>query len=362
MTTLPVVVIGGGVAGCAAAVAAATAGATTILIEASHFLGGVAVQGEHRTLCGLAPLDAAQAELLEPTLTATWVDYVSTGSAYRQGRVWLWPTTATTLQHGLRQRLNASGVDLRSGHRVIAARQESARLTVALADGSTLTAGAVIDASGAGVMARLLALPWAPARQWPAHRSTLHLPGIGIGTAARVAALRTAQAIVGGDAAIALVPIDQAAGTWQCSLDIAPGTSLVSAAAAAERIASALGGTVVSVALALAERDHGRPASSITVAELFAERERGLCWAAWPREEHGPEGVTWEWPSADRHGVPERAVRIVSGPAQLWCIGKGAPVSAEAASALRVTGTCLALGTVVGGLAARTVQKPTPIA
>ena len=56
--TARVVVIGGGIAGCAAAVAAARSGAQVQLLEAAHHLGGVAVRGEHRTLCGLAAIDA----------------------------------------------------------------------------------------------------------------------------------------------------------------------------------------------------------------------------------------------------------------------------------------------------------------
>ena len=89
-----VLVVGGGVAGCAAAVAAAESGAEVMLVEQRRHLGGVAAQGEHRTLCGLAPIDAARADLLEPDLTAAWVAAVGSGVAFRQGRVWLWPTTA----------------------------------------------------------------------------------------------------------------------------------------------------------------------------------------------------------------------------------------------------------------------------
>ena len=104
MSVPPVVVIGGGVAGCAAAVAAAEAGADTILFEASRRLGGVAVQGEHRTLCGLAPIDAAAPDLLEPDLTDAWIAALTIEAPFRQGRVWLWPTAAHTMQAGLHRR------------------------------------------------------------------------------------------------------------------------------------------------------------------------------------------------------------------------------------------------------------------
>lgn len=354
--TVHVAVIGGGVAGCAAAVAAAEAGAPTVLLEATRTLGGVAVQGEHRTLCGMAPIDAAAPDLLEPTLTAAWLPLLSTGPAYRQGRVWLWPTSAATLLSGLHHRVTASRVDLRLDARVLAAEESVSGIRLHLRDGSLIDAAAVIDASGSAVLARLLALPCAAPVQWPAHRSLLHLPGLVGGTAARIAALRQAQAASGGEAAIALVPLDLAAGRWQLSLDVAPGSTVAQAAVFSERIAQALGGTVVTMARSIAHRDDGRPVSALDETELFAARERGLCWAAWPREAHGVDGITWSWPSADRHGIPERAARIPGAGARCWCVGKGSAVTAEAAAALRVTGTCLAMGTAVGQRAALSAQ------
>lgn len=355
MSGASVVVIGGGVAGCAAAVAAAEAGAPTILVEASRMLGGVAVQGEHRTLCGLAAIDADTPALLEPDLTAAWLPLLSTGPAFRQGRVWLWPTDAATLQDGLRRRLMATGVDLRLGARVLAAEGSGDGVRLRLRDGVVIDAAAVIDASGAALLARLLGSPCAAPVQWPAHRSLLHLPGLTSGTAARIAALRQAQAASGGEAAIALVPVDLATGQWQLSLDVAPGTPVAQAALLAERIAHVLGGTPLSMARSLAHRDDGRPSAMLDEAELFATRERGLCWAAWPREAHGADGVTWSWPLEDRHGVPERAARIPGVGGRVWCVGKGSAVTAEAAAALRVTGTCLPMGAAVGRRAALSV-------
>ncbi len=350
-----VVVIGGGVAGCAAAVASAEAGAPTMLIEATHTLGGVAVQGEHRTLCGLAPIDAAAPDLLEPEITAAWLPLLSTGPAYRQGRVWLWPTDAATLQTGLRRRLATTAVDLRSGVRVLAARQSIGDIHLTLSDGATIAAGAVIDASGSALLAHLLALPYAAPEQWPAHRSLLRLPGLGAGTAARIAALRQAQVASGGDAALALVPVDPATATWQLSLDVAPGSTVAQAAVIAEQIATALGGEVLSLARVIAQRDAGRPLAALDEQTLFATRDRGLCWAAWPREQHGADGITWTWPASDRHGVPEQAARIPGANERCWCVGKGSAVTAAAVAALRVTGTCLAMGTAVGQRAALSV-------
>ena len=348
-SALPVVVIGGGVAGCAAAVAAAEHGATTIVIEAAHMLGGVAVQGEHRTLCGLAPIDAATADLLEPQLVARWIDKLSTGPAFRQGRVWLWPTNALTLQRGLLEEMHQSGVDLRRGRRIQGcARTAEERWMVQLDDGQKITARELIDASGAGVVAGLLGLSRQSAQQWPAHRSLLQVPSLTRGTGARIAALRTAHLASGLSSAIALVPLDVASDQWQLSLDVMPGSGLTTVAEIVERIAQALNGTVLTMNVTLAQRDDGRPASSLDLTELFATQERGVCWAAWPQENHGVDGVEWQWPATDRHGIPERAVHVAGAPDNLWCIGKGAAVTAFAAAALRVTGTCLAMGAAVG--------------
>lgn len=362
MNALPVVVIGGGVAGCAAAVASAETGAKTILLETNGGFGGVAGQGEHRTLCGLAPIDSSTPDLLEPELTGQWIGALTNGPAFRQGRVWLWPTDARTLKEGLWRRVQSAGVEVRLGYRKQGERIEGATITghsveLRMTDGRKLAVSAVIDASGGPFLARLLGLPTVAATQWPAYRSLLHLPMLGTGTAARVTALRTAQVASGGDAALALTPVDPVQHHWQLSLDVAPGTSVSTAAMVTERVAAALGGRIMSQATTIAERDSGRPVANIDLPELFAERERGLCWAAWPREEHGPAGVAWTWPAHDRHGVPERVARIPGAPATVWCVGKGAAVTVEAAAALRVTGTCLALGAAVGRQAALSARS-----
>lgn len=346
----PVVVIGGGVAGCAAAVAAARSGALVQVLEAGHHLGGVAVRGEHRTLCGLAAIDASAPELLEPQLVCDWLSRLTVGPAFRQGRVWLWPTEAQRLRRGLAEGLAAVGVASAYGCPLSAIRCDQGRIVSVTAGGVEQTCAALIDASGTGVVADLLGLPRTGASQWPAHRSLLDLPGLGDGRAERVRSLGVVQRISGGDAACALTPLDD--GRWQLSLDVAPTTSASAAAEIAGRVAEALGGSLLACAWQVAERDGGRPSSALGLDELFATSERGMCWAAWPREEHGPAGVTWAWPPRDRHGVPEQVVRPAGWPVNAWCVGRGVAVTAAAAAALRVTGTCLALGAAVGVRAA----------
>ncbi len=344
-----VAVIGGGVAGCAAAVAAAEAGARVVLIEASHHLGGVAARGEHRTLCGLAPIDAPEPVLLEPGLTGAWIPAIAIGEPFHQGRVWLWTTHARALQDGLAARLSGAGVEVVRGQAVGGVETHAGRI-VSVRAGADLEVHSVVDASGSGALARLLGLPLAPPSQWSSFRATISAD-IGAGAAARVRALSIAQVASGGSAALALTPLPGPR-AWQLSLDCQRGTPVRAAAETVERIATALGAVVEGMALAVADRDEGRPLGAMSLEQLFACDERGLCWAAWPREEHRPDGVAWTWPPGDRHGVPERATRIAGAPDNCWFVGKAMPVELEAAAALRVTGTCLAVGAAVGRLAA----------
>jgi len=354
-----VVVIGGGIAGCAAAAALAGRGAAVLVLEAGHHLGGVAVQGEHRTLCGLAPIDAPTAELLEPQLVGDWLPYLADGGPQRRGRVWLWPTSAATLQGGLARRLAALAVEVRRAWRVTGLSTAGAdgerRITaVGCSDGrsaATIAVSAVVDASGRGVSAECLGLAMAGPAQWPAHRSVLRLAARTraqlAGRAERLALFARIQAASAASAGFDLTPLAASGELWQLSLDVAPGSSAAQAASAAAAIAAALDGELIACARVLGERDQGRPAGGLSLAELFACRARGLCWAAWPAEVHHRDGVRWSWPPRDRHGVPEAALRLRGAPANLWLVGKGMAVQAEAAAALRVTGTCLALGAAV---------------
>ncbi|GDY11528.1 hypothetical protein LBMAG53_04050 [Planctomycetota bacterium] len=358
----PLVVVGGGVAGCAAAVAAAEilGPQSVVLLCADHHLGGVAVQGEHRTLCGLAPIDAPVAELLEPDLTESWISPLTTGAPFRSGRVWLWPTAADAVQRGLALRLAQAGVVVRRGTAVVDVAWDQGRIAAVRTGSGEMPCQAVIDASGCAAIAQAAGLATAPGAQWGAYRSMLRLD-LGHGLGARATALRRVLTAIAPQAAgnaaesatipaVALTPIGE--DLWQMSIDVAPGTPVAVAAELAERAAAALGGELYACARAVAERDSGRPIARLTVAELFSTRERGLAWAAWPREQHGPDGIQWEWPAADRHGVPEIATRPLGGPSNVWCVGRAMAVDAAAAAALRVTGTALALGTAVGRRAA----------
>ncbi|MDA3960346.1 MAG: FAD-dependent oxidoreductase [Planctomycetota bacterium] len=335
------VVVGGGVAGCAAAVAAAEAGAEVTLLEAHGSLGGVAVQAEHRTICGCAPLDAGQASLLEPELLGPWLALVAIAAPFRRGRVWLWPCTPASWLAGLTRRLAQAGVKQRLGCVVRAAERTGQwRLGV---DADWLAADVVIDATGAGVVPQLLGHAMAPAANWPAVRAQVQLSASCEGRQQRLRAMRSIAAVHTGAAALELL----GSARYQLSLDCDPSWTSAQCRAAVQTVTDALGAELLTCT-GLIQRDGGRPAGGLGVDALFACRERGLCWAAWPVEQHGPHGVTWHWPPRDRHGVPEDACQIAGLP-DLWCVGRGMPLATDAAAALRVTGTAVAIGAAVGG-------------
>ncbi len=347
--TTPVVVIGGGVAGCAAAAALAAQKIPVLLIEKNGHVGGVAAQGEHHTVCGLAPIDAPTPSLLEASYVGPWLPYITTGEPYRHGRVWLWPTTAHKLQHGLAQRLHELFVPVHYYEALTDLQVVDGRVqAITTNKQSHIPVRAIIDASGSGISAYYIGTDMRRGEQWSAYRSRLSLPQMSHGKAARVRALHTAQQIIGHNAAIALTPIEQS--DWQLSLDVALGTTVQHAAQQAEQIAAALQGSVITHATHIAVRDSGRPAEQLTLAELFNTQDRGICWAAWPQEQHSENGIIWSWPERDRYGIPPSAVQLKNGPQNLFFIGKGMPVDAAAASALRVTGTCLALGGAIAEL------------
>jgi len=340
---MDVIVIGAGVAGVAAAIAARKAGATVVVIERAAQVGGVAVSGHHRTLCGLSPIDAATPELIEPDATDWWLPRLTDGAPFRRGRVWLWPTSPERLASGLRTALDELGIPLLTS--CVPTVQDDGTVTVA---DHHWRPTAVIDASGGAwwhtehnatssiVRSAIqcgawraevdLALPDTPADRQAAMRRIAHLsPGIAL---ERIADNR-----------------------WQMSLDITGDSDC--AIACMTEAARLLGATVVSHTSDIAQRDLGGYAG-IGLAELFSCTTRGLAWAAWPSEIHDAQGVHWQWPTGDRHGCPASLVKPLQAPDWLWCCGKGLAAAPQAAAALRVIGTGLALGQAVGTLVTTT--------
>ena len=91
-----IAVVGAGTSGVVAALAAARAGGRVALIEATERIGGTAIHGLHRFVCGLFLADGAEPG--EPLPGATTLDFCARlaqgpvgEKAISRGRVWVLP-------------------------------------------------------------------------------------------------------------------------------------------------------------------------------------------------------------------------------------------------------------------------------
>lgn len=347
---MEVVVIGGGIAGCAAAWAAARAGCRVTLLERDSHLGGVAVAADHQTLCGLAAIDAVQADFLEPAWGPTLARAAGDGQPLRRGRVWLWPSSGAILDAGLRSLLHEHGVATYLDCPVLGLRRDAAGVVAIQAANGAWPCAAAIDASGGSAIATMLGLPTRAAAQMPAIRGMIALsPAMAAqwqDSRGRRELLRRCYGILSADdAAVPTMSLEPRwAGHWQLGIDIPRDGDLTHSQKCWQRIAELLEATVVGEPQQPSQRDDGGIAGSLSVDELFACAERGLCWAAWPVEWHDASGVHWQWPAGDRYGIPAQLIRPPLMPANMRVVGKGLAVQDRAASALRVSGSAWHLG------------------
>ncbi|MFH0985018.1 MAG: FAD-dependent oxidoreductase [Candidatus Omnitrophota bacterium] len=160
-----VLVVGAGVAGVAAAIAAARGGARTILVEKNDFLGGSAVVGMHRYVCGFY---ANGAETPSATLNEGIAREVSEHLTTREpgrgivkmGRVYVLPFSPKDLCDVFELMLAAEdAVTLLRKNQVISVRRDGDKISQVTLRGSegesVVRPGAVIDCSGEGAAIRL---------------------------------------------------------------------------------------------------------------------------------------------------------------------------------------------------------------
>lgn len=342
-------VVGGGVAGCGAAWAAARAGAQVTMVESTQRWGGAAMQANHQTLCGLAPIDADQPEILNPQWSVPFLEQVASGPAVRRGRVWLWPSSGQHLADGL-QRL------LADCQRIVgivdSITSDGQTIQGVGIDGARYPCDGLIDASGGPALAQLMGLDQRPARQWGALRGLIRLPAdlaAAWQDGDRQRVLRRCYGVAAGSGSYPAVSLEMvSAGEWQLGMDVGPGTVLFDGLGSWQRLTQELGAVVVQEPVRVVSRDEGGYCGDLTVDQLFAQEEAGLGWAAWPVEWHDQHGVRWQWPPRPYYGVPSAITRPLGGPRNLWVVGKGMPVSAEAMAALRVTGSAWSIGAACG--------------
>ncbi|HRT06437.1 MAG TPA: FAD-dependent oxidoreductase, partial [Kiritimatiellia bacterium] len=162
-----VAVAGAGSAGIVAALAAARGGARAVLIESSDRLGGTAIHGLHRYVCGLfrtggehpgAPLHGSE--------TVAFCRRLAGGDpealAVRRGRVWLLPFAGGEALAACAEQVIAAEKNIRliKGDPVVRAERAGDRLTeIGLASGRVVQPAWAIDCTGSAALCRLAGAP-----------------------------------------------------------------------------------------------------------------------------------------------------------------------------------------------------------
>jgi FAD dependent oxidoreductase len=200
-----VAIIGGGSAGLAAAVTAARQGARTLLIERHGYLGGMGTASLVHTFCGLYLLrDEPDAVLANPGFASEMAERMiaATGiGPVRMGRVDVLPQHPVEFVRIADELISAEPlIELRLHTEVTSvSRGEDWEIGISGRAGArSLTARALVDASGDAMVAMMLGLDSsmaeAPRLQRPAYVFGVHLPG-NLGDAER---LETAGLIMEG--------------------------------------------------------------------------------------------------------------------------------------------------------------------
>lgn len=372
--TSDIVVVGAGTSGIIAALTAARMGARVALVEAGAQVGGMAVYGLHRFICGLFLADGERPGA--PLHGETTVDFcarLAQGNlcdhAVRRGRVWVLPfaggeALAACAGEMIAREANISLHVRETPERVLCDAGKIVELV--LTSGLSLRPKAVVDCTGRAAVCRQagasVVWPDAPA-----------LAGFGF----------------------ELRGIDgRAAGAWGLSVEVplllrreveagrlprhlahtayepgaAPGTAWIKLAvpssAAVER--AQIDADSVSVVLQrhpafrhatrtaelphVLEREtchlcgqHVLTGQEVLSARKFAD---GVVRNAWPVERWDPRhGVGYRYlPPGEWAGIPLRCLLPEKGPVNLLCAGAALSADSEAAASIRVMGICMATG------------------
>ena len=368
-----VAVVWAGTAGIVAALAAARGGARVVLVEAGDRVGGIAIHGLHRFVCGLFRTGGEHpgAPLHGPA-TLAFCRRLAGGEpeqlAVRRGRVWLLPFAGGEVLAACAEREIAAETSIRLIKRdpVVSAERAGDRLAqIGLASGFVVQPVAAIDCTGSAALCQLagaqVACPAQPA-----------LAGYGFEVAdadeskAGPTGLALAVPYLLRQAADAgRVPVHLAYATWEPSEVAGQGWIKLAlpfhAVARARQQADAVWEILKSApAFARArilrhvpaplarETGHLRGEYVLTEDDVLTARgfPDAVAHNAWPIEfwEEG-QGVVYRYlPDGQAHGIPLRCLRPLGGPANLLCAGAAVSAEPAAAASLRVMGVCMALG------------------
>jgi hypothetical protein len=368
-----VAVAGAGTAGIVAALAAARGGARVVLIESSDRLGGIAIHGLHRFVCGLFRTGGAHpgAPLHGPA-TRTFCRRLAGGEpeqlAVRRGRVWLLPFAGGEALAACAEREIAAEKNIRLIAHDPAVRAERAgdRLAeIGLASGLVVQPAQAIDCTGSAALCRLAGAqvdcPAQPALAGygfevaDADESKAGAPGLAL---AVPYLLR--QAVDAGRLSVHL-----SYSTWEPSE--VPGQGWIKLALPVHAVARAreqadFAWGILKMAPAFArarilrhvpaplarETGHVRGEYVLTEDDVLGARDfpDAVVHNAWPIERWVEgQGVVYRYlPDGQAHGIPLRCLRPLGGPANLLCAGAAVSAEPAAAASLRVMGVCMALG------------------
>ena len=371
--TCDIAVIGAGSSGMIAALTAARLGARVALVEARATIGGRAVHGLHRFVCGLFLADGERpGNALHGETTVDFCTRLAQGvlheKAVRRGRVWVLPFAGGEALAACAGELIAQQTNIRlhlceTPERVLCDGKKIVELI--LASGRSLQPKAVVDCTGSATVCHLagstVIWPDAPALA-------------GFGFELREVNGRDDGAwdlsvevplLLRHEAEAGRLPRHLAYTTYEPGT--APGTAWIKLAvpSASEQSARRAAVSVFAVLKRLAAFQHAHvtkvlpqvleretchlcgeymlTGSDVLSARKFAD---GVVRNAWPVEAwDSRRGVSYRFlPPGDWADIPLRCLQPERGADNLLCAGAALSADSEAAASIRVMGVCMATG------------------
>ncbi len=368
-----VAVAGAGAAGIVAALAVARGGARVVLIEAGARVGGIAIQGLHRFVCGLFRNGGARpGEPLHGSATMEFCRRLAGGDpeqlAVRRGRVWLLPFAGGEALAACAEAeiAGCKNIQLITGDPVVRAERAGNGLTeIGLASGLVIQPAWAIDCTGSAALCRMAGAQV----DWPERPA---MAGYGfevdaadeskagpLGLALTVPYLLRQAADAGRIAPhLAYATWEPAGKTGQGWIKLAlPAAAVSHAREQADLVWSVLKESspfaqariLRHVPTPLArETGHLRGEYVLTESDVLSARDfpDAVVRNAWPIERwEEDQGVSYRYlPAGQAHGIPLRCLRPQGGPGNWLCAGAAISAEPAAAASLRVMGVCMALG------------------
>lgn len=385
-----VLVVGGGVAGVAAAVKAARDGAHTVLIEKKLFLGGAAVIGLHRFICGLyangrnipgSTLNKGIATEIYSRLKGLAPDK----SVRRMGKVYVLPYAIKDLISVFQSLINnESNLDiLYNAHAISVISKKNAITSVTVQISKNrfdIIPRAVVDCSGEGIIVRLSGAPYEVAQLHQRQLSGYGFRVKGLQGADDLTAIKVpyylSRAVAESKMPFYLKFTTFASGDYSdegyCKLNIPPSNerdrnekarddALLAHQYLTQMLPEFRKSAIVEISPEVADREGPRicgeymlSADDVLSARKFTD---GVVKNAWPIELWDQKkGPCFHYlDPGDYYEIPLRCL-IPQGLKNCYCAGRCISVSREALGSTRVMGTCISLGEQAGRAAAYKVN------